>query len=101
MDIDRNLMRPHLVALLAFAALALVPAAGARSASLIWASPTQPDRHRFRATRGKQLSLTLAASTSAPGAVVVIEPVKGLPAGASIATAAEGSAAHATFRWKP
>src|SRR5262249_30804762 len=62
---------------------------------------THPDQFKFNATAGKQLTFTLTATTSGSAANVVIEPVSGLPAGASIGTSVDGKLATATFNWLP
>ena len=88
------------VGLAALALLVLLPAARAATNRVVWAPVTHPDQYRFNATIGKQLSFTLTAASSNP-ANVVIEPVSGLPAGASIGTSSSGKRAIATFRWLP
>ena len=87
-------------AVAAFVFLLLVPAGHARTGSVVWSSPTQADRTRFTVTAGSKLILKLSASTSMPEAVVAIEPVDGLPRGASVSSSS-GSVARAIFRWTP
>ena len=89
------------IALAALAMLLLLPSARAANTRIVWAPATHPDIYRFAATAGKPLTFTLTAATSKPGAYVVIEPVSGLPAGASIGTSIDGKRATATFRWLP
>ena len=81
--------------------LLLIPAAHGQAGAVVWAAPTHPDQFRFTATTGKPFAFTLTASTSNAKATLEIEPVNGLPAGASISTSIEGNAAEATFRWRP
>jgi hypothetical protein len=89
------------IALAALAMLLLLPSARGANTTIVWAPATHPDQYRFTATAGKQLKFTLTAATSKPGAYVVIEPVSGLPAGASIGTSIDGKLAKATFTWLP
>ncbi len=91
-------------AILAAATLALlllVPTAHGQANTVVWASAMQPDQFRFTATEGKRFTFSLAASASSPAATVLIEPVHGLPAGASIGSSMHGNVARATFRWRP
>jgi L,D-transpeptidase catalytic domain len=85
----------------ALALLLLVPTAHSQATTVVWASATHPDRFTFTATVGKRLTFSLGASASSPAASVLIEPVGGLPAGASISTSGHGNAARATFSWRP
>jgi hypothetical protein len=92
---------PAVLALAAVGLLLLVPDARAAASRVVWGAPTHPDQHRFTATVGKPFTLGLQAKSSTKGANVVIEPVGGLPAGASIGTSMDGKVAKATFRWLP
>ena len=87
----------------ALALLAIAPAQAARSASavVVWASPTKADQTEFRIVSGNALVVTLAAKASKPVEALSIEPVRGLPPGATIATDTQGGTARAVFRWKP
>jgi lipoprotein-anchoring transpeptidase ErfK/SrfK len=80
--------------------LLLVPAAPARVAAVVWASPTQRDQTRFTVVAGSAFALKLTASTSTPRAAVSIEAVDGLPIGATVVSS-NGNVAHAVFRWTP
>jgi L,D-transpeptidase catalytic domain len=90
-----------LLALAALALFFLLPSARGANTTIVWAPATHPDQYHFTTTAGKQLEFTLTAATSKPGAYVVIEPVSGLPAGASIGTSIDGKLAKATFTWMP
>jgi hypothetical protein len=89
------------LALAAVALLLLVPDARAAGSKVVWGAPTHPDQHRFTAKVGKPFTFALEAKSSTKGANIVIEPVGGLPAGASIGTSMDGRVAKATFRWLP
>jgi hypothetical protein len=91
---------PALLLLAALALLLIVPSARGAVSKVVWASATHPDQFRFTATAGKELKFTLTASSST-SASVLIEPVQGLPTGASIGTSSDGDLAKATFRWRP
>jgi hypothetical protein len=91
---------PAILGLALLAVLLLLPNARAANNTVVWAGTTHPDQFRFRTTMGKVLTFELTASSSNP-ASVVIEPVSGLPAGASIGTSAGDKLATATFRWVP
>jgi hypothetical protein len=86
--------------LAALALLLLLPNARAANSRVVWTAVTHPDQYKFNATMGKALTFTLTATASQP-TNVVIEPVGGLPAGASIGTTIDGKVATATFRWLP
>jgi L,D-transpeptidase catalytic domain len=94
---------PHVLAAALLALLFLVPAQAASSAAAAveWTSPTKADRTEFRIVPGKPLVLTLTAKASKPVEALSIEPVRGLPPGATIATDTQGGTARAVFRWKP
>ena len=92
---------PAILGLAALALLLLLPSARAANARVVWAASTRPDQYTFKATMNKPFEFELTATSSKPGANVVIEPVGGLPAGASIGTSIDGKQATATFRWVP
>ena len=80
--------------------LLLVPPAHGQNGSVAWIAPTRADNSRFTVTTGKSLTLTLAASTSR-AAEVSIEPVLGLPPGATVSNYADNGKSRAVFRWRP
>src|SRR5262249_45625496 len=102
----KGITLPVALGLAALALLLLLPNARAANSGavansrVVWAAVTHPDKYKFNATMGKVLTFTLTAAASKP-ANVVIEPVGGLPAGASIGTSVYGKLATATFRWLP
>lgn len=76
--------------------------AGARPAqtpSVAWAAPTPAEGARVSAVAGRQVSFSLAASTSVPLTSVAIRGT-GLPAGASFQPR-DGNPATASFDWMP
>jgi hypothetical protein len=86
---------------LAAALLLIAPSARAGAAAgVAWTSPTPSDQSQFATSVGGTLSFTLAASTSAPAAVVHISPVGALPAGAGF-DSTDGGNAHSLFHWTP
>ena len=88
------------LAALAAALLLLTPSAHAQASGVAWTSSTPSDQSHFTATVGKELSITLAASTSASGAVVHIAAVGTLPVGAGVDWT-DGSQAQSIFHWTP
>ena len=82
------------------ALLMLVPPAHAQSGPVAWVWPTPADNSRITVKTGKLLELTLAASTST-AAQVSIDPVGGLPPGATVSLYAENGTSRAVFRWHP
>ena len=101
---DRVTPRPSLaVALLAAAAafLLVLPAAHARDSGVVWVSPTRADQTHFTVMEGKKLTLQMTASTKAPEAFVLIQPLVGLPTGAVLNAKTSGSVSKATLRWTP
>ena len=88
------------LAVAAFVFLLNVPAAFARTASVVWASPTKANQTRFTVATGSKFSLKLAASTSVPKAAVAIEALDGVPIGATV-DSSSGKVAKAVFRWAP
>jgi hypothetical protein len=99
----RNIPLALLAACLAAAACAfllLPPTAQARSASVVWAAPTKADQTHFTLSTGNALVVKLTASTAKPGTAVTIQPITGLPKGATV-TSSRGAVAHALLRWTP
>src|SRR5262249_48043837 len=92
---------PAIVALAALGLLLLLPSARAANNHVVWSATTHPNNFSFDATAGKQLTFTLTAASSLPGGRLVIEPVSGLPSGASIGSTSHGKRATATFSWLP
>jgi len=86
-------------ALTAFALLT-TPAL-AQSAAVAWSNPTPRDHSRIAASLGKSISLELSAKAPAAHALVVIEPVGGLPAGVVLAARTLGATTHTTLEWTP
>jgi hypothetical protein len=72
----------------------------ARVRAIVWKSPTRADNARFTVKIGASLTFTLAASTSS-SATIAINPVSGLPAGASVDTYSGKTESRAVFRWRP
>jgi len=85
----------------ALGVLFLLPSAHARGSAVVWTQPTKADRSEFRLLVGSTLTLTLTAQASGPVKAIRIEPVLGMPPGATITTDAQGSKARAVFRWRP
>ena len=78
-----------------------VPAAAKSDTTPVtWASPTPADQSHFNVKAGTQLSFTLTAATTTPGAFVHIATSKKLPTGA-LFSSSDGVSAQATFSWKP
>jgi len=98
---SRRKTLPAFLALAAVVLVALVPSALGAGATVVWAAQTHPDHFKFTATAGKELTFKLRAASSRPGTDVSVEPVSGLPPGASIGTSVVGKRATATFRWVP
>ena len=82
------------------ALLILVPPAHAQTGIVAWIWPTPADNARLTVTKSKVLTLTLAASTSG-AAQVSIDPVGGLPSGATFSLYADNGTSRAVFRWRP
>jgi hypothetical protein len=96
--------RPASAVVLAAAALVpllLLPSAHARPGAVVWTQPTKADESRFRLLVGSTLTLTLTAQASSPTKTIRIEPVGGMPPGATITTDTQASRARAVFRWRP
>jgi len=74
--------------------LALAPVATSEAVSVTWVSPTAPDKTHFLVKAGKQLRLSLSATTAAPGETVHIAPARPLPDGAAF-VASDGATAGA------
>ena len=72
----------------------------ARTGAVVWKSPTRADNSHFTVKTGAPLTFTLAASTSS-SATITIDPVSGLPAGASVDTYVDKTESRAVFRWRP
>jgi hypothetical protein len=89
------------LALVAAALSLFVPAAAkSDTAPVTWSTPTPADQSRFSVKAGAQLSFTLSAATSVPGAFVHIAAAKALPSGA-LFSSADGAVAQGSFSWKP
>jgi hypothetical protein len=85
----------------ALALLFLLPAPGfGRPGSILWTSPTRADNSLFVVKLGGSVTFTLAASTST-GAEVAIDPVLGLPPGATVSTYSGPGGTRAVVRWRP
>ncbi len=89
-----------LAALVAVALSLFVPAAKSDTAPVTWASPTPADQSHFDVAAGAQMSFTLAAATTLPGAFVHIAAAKALPSG-SLFSSSDGVTAQGSFAWKP
>jgi hypothetical protein len=74
--------------------------AHARQGSVLWTFPTRADNARFSVKLGGSLMFTLAASTST-AAAAAIDPVLGLPPGATLSSYSGASRTRAIFRWRP
>jgi len=92
---------PAMLAASVLAFLLLVPSAHGRATAVEWTPPTKADRSGFRVPLGKSVALTLTAQASGPVERLSIEPVGGLPRGATISTDSQDGEARAVFRWKP
>jgi lipoprotein-anchoring transpeptidase ErfK/SrfK len=89
------------LALVAAALSLFVPAAAKSDTTPVsWSTPTPADQSRFAVKAGEQLSFTLSAATTLPGAFVHIAAAKALPSGA-LFSSADGAAAQGSFSWKP
>src|ERR1051325_4656042 len=82
------------------ALLLLVPAARSDPAGVIWSSPTPNDQARFSVSPGKQVRVSMTASSEEPGGIVHISSVSTLPVGVQF-NSSDGVAAHASFTWRP
>ena len=82
------------------ALLILAPPARAQTGIVAWIGPTPADNARLTVTKGKVLTLTLAAATSG-AAQVSIDPVAGLPPGATFSLYADNGTSRAVFRRRP
>jgi L,D-transpeptidase catalytic domain len=87
------------VLLAAGAVLLLAPASAARG-SVVWTSPTPADNTHIAVKLGATLEVKLAASTSNAG-VLSIDPVLGLPRGATVSTYQDKGRVQSIFSWRP
>src|SRR4051812_1469410 len=94
-----TVLLPSAAALVAF--LLLATPALARGAAVAWSNPTPSDHSHIAGSLGKTISLELTAEAPAADALVVIEPVGGLPTGAVLAARTHGGTTHATLKWTP
>jgi lipoprotein-anchoring transpeptidase ErfK/SrfK len=92
----------RLLALVASCLLVLLQVAPAdgQMRSVFWGAQTRADNSHFTVRIGRPLAFTLAASTSSSEAIT-IDPVSGLPPGATVDTYADKTESRAVFRWRP
>src|SRR4051812_43740557 len=95
----RVLGGPAVAVIAAAVVLLAAPAAKTETQDVSWSAPTAAGAARFSVAVGGHLSITLAASTKTPSAVVHISAAQ-VPA-RSVLTWTDGSTAKATFTWEP
>jgi hypothetical protein len=84
----------------ASALLLLAPVANSDAVPVAWTAPTPADQTHFTVKLGRQLRLTLAATTAAPDDVVHIAVAGPLPK-AAVFHATDGATAEARMTWTP
>ena len=92
---------PVALAAAAFAFLLLIPGAHGQAGAVVWTAPTKADNFRFTVISGSPFSFTLTAAASKTVENLSIEPVQGLPPGASISSELNNGKARAIFTWRP